>query len=61
MFAKIHCLQPLIILLFSVMLRAAVYPVAWGRALIISFLKPGKDAENMNGYRGIRLVSRFAA
>eukprot|EP00973_Karenia_brevis_P056170 7811561-Karenia_brevis.AAC.1 len=48
-------------MLTSVLLQFAVYPTAWGRALIISLLKPGKDALHMTSYRGIRLISRCAS
>eukprot|EP00973_Karenia_brevis_P093872 12419558-Karenia_brevis.AAC.1 len=41
--------------------RYAVHPTCWGRALLIALLKPGKDAMDMSGYRGIRLISRFAS
>ena len=48
-------------LLFTVMLRSAVYPRALGVALIRSLVKPGKPAERVTSPRGIRLLCSTAA
>ena len=56
---KLDCLIPLMSLLFSVMLRFAVYPNTLGLAIIKSLLKPGKPKDQPSSMRGIRLLSCF--
>jgi hypothetical protein len=58
---KLDCIVPLATLLFSVMLRFALYPQALGVALIRALLKPGKPKDQPESLRGIRLLSSFAA
>ena len=48
-------------LLFSVMLRFGVYPLAWGVGLVRAILKPGKPKNMASSLRGIRLLSSFAS
>lgn len=50
-----------ITMLFSLMLRYAIYPQGWGIAMVRSLLKPGKPPEQPSNLRGIRLINSIAA
>ena len=57
---KFSCLVGLLALLFTVMVRHAVYPASWGIALIRSLVKTGKPKHLASSLRGIRLRNAFA-
>ena len=58
---NIPSILPIVTLLFSVMLRLAVYPKVFGTALIRAILKPGKPRELPSSLRGIRLICSLAS
>lgn len=60
-FRKLNSVVPLITLLFSVMLRFAVYPQALGIAIIRSLIKPGKPKDQPSSLRRIRLLNSLAS
>ena len=56
-----ECLVLVISLLFSCILRSAVYPAQWGIELIFALMKPGKPPYLVTSMRGIRLLGRASA
>ena len=47
----------LLLQLFNKVLATGIVPEAWGAATVGMLAKPGKDADDWTGYRGISLCS----